>query len=109
LRVRAGDWVYDKWEFESKGKAFEVQVKGSLIMTDAVLALDATLGGAGLMYLTEDAVADKIKSGKLEVVLRPYAPRSVGYFLYFPKRSQVQSKLRAFLEHIKDLNRRNHG
>jgi hypothetical protein len=29
LRVRVDDdWIYDKWEFEQKGKAFHVQIKG---------------------------------------------------------------------------------
>src|SRR5215217_8213158 len=37
IRVGVGDRVYDRWEFESEGKAFEVQVKGLLVMNDGLL------------------------------------------------------------------------
>ncbi len=48
LRVRVDDdWIYDKWEFEQKGKAFHVQIKGSLIVNDAVQALNAASDGVG--------------------------------------------------------------
>jgi DNA-binding transcriptional LysR family regulator len=97
----AGTRVYDRWEFESKGKAFEVQVKGSLILNDLLLVLDATLDGAGLVYTTEDLIIDKVEAGSLEIVLGEYAPTSTGYYLYYPQRSQVHPKLRAFIEHVK--------
>jgi len=97
----AGNRVYDRWEFESKGKAFEVQVKGSLILNDLLLVLDATLDGAGLVYTTEDLIIDKVEAGSLEIVLGEYAPTSTGYYLYYPQRSQVHPKLRAFIEHVK--------
>jgi len=99
VRVDAG-WIYDRWEFEQKGKAFQVQVKGSLLLNDATLALNAASDGLGLMYVTEDIAKEKISSGKLEIVLKPYAPSSDGYYLYYPRRSQVQPKLRAFIEHL---------
>jgi DNA-binding transcriptional LysR family regulator len=102
LRVRVDDdWIYDKWEFEQKGKAFHVQVKGSLIVNDAIQALNAASDGIGLMYVTEDVAKDKLASGKLEIVLNQFAPTSDGYYLYYPRRAQVQPKLRAFIEHIK--------
>jgi len=103
--VGVGDRIYDRWEFESKGKAFEVQVKGSLVMNNSLLALDATLDGAGLVYSNEDAVVDKIEAGDLEVVLGQYAPSSTGWYLYYPQRSQVHPKPRAFIEHVKEYRK----
>jgi DNA-binding transcriptional LysR family regulator len=44
-----------------------------------------------------------VKSGKLEVVLNQFAPSSAGFHLYFPARAQVQPKLRAFIEHIREF------
>jgi DNA-binding transcriptional LysR family regulator len=103
LRVRVDDdWIYDKWEFEQKGKAFQVHIKGSLILNDTVQALNAATDGLGLMYVTEDFAKDKISAGKLEIVLNQFAPTSEGYYLYYPRRSQVQPKLRAFIDHIKN-------
>ena len=90
LRVRVNDdWIYDKWEFEQKGKAFQVHIKGSMILNDTVQALNAAVNGVGLMYVTEDFAKDKIAAGKLEVVLSQFAPSSDGYYLYYPRRSQV--------------------
>jgi DNA-binding transcriptional LysR family regulator len=99
LRFRTGrDEFYDHWEFESKGKDFSVKVTGTLVMNDAILLRDAALAGSGIIYFSEDLVRDQVNAGKLEVVLGQYAATSAGYYLYFPKRSQVQPKLRAFVD-----------
>lgn len=102
IRVGSGDRVYDRWEFESEGKEFEVQVSGSLIMNDATLAMDAALDGLGLIYSSENAIEDRIGNGSLEVVLEGFAAMSSGIYLYFPRRSQVHPKLRAFIDHVKE-------
>jgi DNA-binding transcriptional LysR family regulator len=100
--VGSGERVYDRWEFEKEGKEFEVQVRGSLIMNDATLAMDASLDGLGLIYSSENAIEDRIDNGSLEVVLAGYAATSAGIYLYFPRRSLVHPKLRAFIEHAKE-------
>jgi DNA-binding transcriptional LysR family regulator len=82
-----------------------VQVSGSLIMNNSLLALDAALDGVGLIYSTEDLIIDKVEAGSLEIVLREYAPTSTGYYLYYPQRSQVHPKLRAFIEHVRNYQR----
>ena len=78
-----------------------MQVKGSLIMNDALLMLDAAADGAGIVYTMEAAIKDKVRARKLEIVLKQYASSSTGFYLYYPKRSQVLPKLRAFIEHIR--------
>src|SRR4029079_12703201 len=79
--VGAGDRVYDRWEFEKVGKELAVQVRGSLIMNDATLALDAALDGLGLLYANENSIIDKVEAGKLEIVLDQYAATSTGIYL----------------------------
>lgn len=102
LRGRLGaSYIYDKWEFEQNGEAFRVQVKGNLIFNDSLVMLATALDGAGIIYTTEDAIADKVKAGKLEIVLNQFAPSSTGFYLYYPRRSQVLPKLRAFVDHLK--------
>jgi DNA-binding transcriptional LysR family regulator len=103
--VGAGDRVYDRWEFENEDKEFAVQVRGSLIVNDATLALDAALDGFGLLYANENAIIDKVEAGKLEIVLDRYAATSAGIYLYYPQRSQVHPKLRAFIEHVKEYQK----
>ncbi len=105
IRPRLGASLYERWEFEHQGKEFQVQVKGSLILNDSLLILDAAMEGAGIAYSTEDAIRDKVRSGKLEIVLDSFACTSAGFYLYYPRRSQVLPKLRAFIEHIKSENR----
>ncbi|MGK6318999.1 LysR substrate-binding domain-containing protein [Sphingomonas sp. DT-204] len=101
--VGAGERIYDRWEFENEGKEFAVQVRGSLITNDATLALDVALDGSGLLYTSEVAIMDRAEAGDLEIVLDRYAGSSTGIYLYYPRRSQVHPKLRAFIEHVKDL------
>lgn len=105
IRPRLGAGLYERWEFEDKGKEFQVQVKGSLILNDALLMLGAAVEGAGIAYSTEDAIRDEVRSGQLEIVLDQFACVSTGFYLYYPKRSQVLPKLRAFIEHIKSENK----
>jgi DNA-binding transcriptional LysR family regulator len=105
LCVGVGHRVYDRWEFEHRNKPFEVQVRGSLIMNDAFLALDAAEDGAGLVYTDEDMIADRLKAHRLEIVLSDYAAFSTGCYLYYPQRSQAPPKLRAFIEHVKGKRR----
>jgi DNA-binding transcriptional LysR family regulator len=101
IRARLGKGLYDRWEFESKGKDFKVQVKGNLILNDSFLSLGAAIDGAGIIYTMESAIENEIKAGKLEVVLGQYAATSAGFYLYYPKRSQVQPKLRVFIEFLR--------
>ena len=101
IRPRLGASLYERWEFEQRGKEFQVQVKGSLILNDALLMLDAAMDGAGIVYSTEDAVRKRVRSGKLEIVLNQFACTSAGFYLYYPKGAQVLPKLRAFIDHIK--------
>lgn len=106
LRIRFGNTgLYDRWDFEQKGKEFQVHVKGSLIMNDSNYLVDSAVKGLGLLYTVEESITDYVKSGKLEIVLKSFASNSGGYYIYYPKRSQMLPKLRAFIDHIKEETR----
>lgn len=100
LRIGENDF-YDRWEFETKGKDFQVQVSGSLIMNDTVLITRAAVMGNGITYCAEVSVRDELRSGKLELVLENYAAVSEGFYLYYPSKAQVLPKLRAFIDHCR--------
>jgi DNA-binding transcriptional LysR family regulator len=101
IRASFGDGdMYDHWEFESKGKDFQVKVNGSLTLNDTVLLLNAAVEGTGLIYTAVDWIRNEVKSGKLEIVLDDFAANSDGFYLYYPNRSQVLPKLRAFLDFV---------
>lgn len=102
LRVRFGNAaLYDRWEYVQGGNEFSVHVNGTLIMNDVFMLVNAAVAGAGLIYTTMDSVEDKLQNGELEMVLDQYATSSTGFYLYYPQRSQVLPKLRAFIEHIR--------
>jgi DNA-binding transcriptional LysR family regulator len=105
IRARLGTGLYERWEFQHKGKEFQVQVRGSLIINDSLLTLNAAADGAGIVYSTEDAISSAVQSGNLEIVLSQFSCASAGFYLYYPKRSQVLPKLRAFIEHIRIENK----
>lgn len=105
LRTRLGNYIYERWEFEDKGKEFQVQVKGSMIFNDSILMMGAAIDGAGLIYTDKEAIKKQVESGKLEIVLEKYKSVSDGYYLYFPKTAQVLPKLRAFIDHFKQSNK----
>jgi DNA-binding transcriptional LysR family regulator len=51
----------------------------------------------GLSYELESVARPFIDAGALIPTLLPYATRTPGFYLYFPARSQVLPKLRAFI------------
>lgn len=103
---RLGGGPYDKWEFAQKGKDLEVHVRPALVVNDTLLMLEAAAAGLGLVYTTENAIEDKLKRRELEIVLAQFAVSSSGFYLYFPRRSQVLPKLRAFIDHLQGMKRR---
>lgn len=100
IRVRLGDRLYDGWEFEHKGKELQVQVKGSLIVNDSALMVKAAVDGSGVIYSAEESVREELQTGQLELLLKPFAATSAGYYLYYPRQSRTLPKLRAFIEHV---------
>jgi DNA-binding transcriptional LysR family regulator len=103
IRARFGinSGIYDKWEFQEKGKEFEVKIHGNLIFNDTLHIRQAVLDGLGLTYNAFEVVKDEIQSGKLEIVLPSFQTQTEGFYIYFPRASQVSPKLRAFIDHFK--------
>lgn len=97
------DRIYDRWEFEHRGSEFQVQVKGSLMLNDTTFLRQACLEGRGMMYGALDSIEPYVRSGKLEIVLESYSAISTGFYLYYPRKSQVLPKLRAFIDHLKEV------
>jgi DNA-binding transcriptional LysR family regulator len=102
ILMNMGQGVYDRWEFENRGKEFEVQVKGNLTLNDSTQTTISALNGVGLIYYLQEAIEPYLHTGELETVLDSYAATSAGYYLYYSKASQLQPKLRAFINHIKE-------
>jgi DNA-binding transcriptional LysR family regulator len=101
IRLRFASGTMQPWAFEKRGKSMEVVVKGSLIVSDGDLAIRAALDGVGLARLPFTVVDTLIARNRLVPLLEDWAPRSVGFYLYYPSRRQIPAALKAFIGFIK--------
>ena len=101
IRRRFASGAISHWFFEKKGKSLEVAVQGSLIVSEGDLALRAALDGVGIARLPITAVSASIGRRQLVPLLQDWAPRSVGFYLYYSSRRQVPAPLRAFVDFLK--------
>jgi DNA-binding transcriptional LysR family regulator len=101
LRQRFASGVVSRWSFEKRGKSVEVAVTGSLISSESDLAIRAALGGLGIARVPASYVESHIASKRLFPLLEDWAPRSVGFFLYYPSRRQMPAALQAFIDVLK--------
>jgi DNA-binding transcriptional LysR family regulator len=76
------------WEFAKDGREVRVRVEGQLTFNTISSMIDAAVGGLGVGYVPESAVADEIKAGRLVQVLDEWSPMFAGYYLYYPRRRQ---------------------
>lgn len=104
LRGRFPSGNMPAWEFERNGEEVIVDPSGPMIVrigggTD--LAVEAAVGGLGIVHLFEDWLRPYFNSGTLAPVLEPWWPSFSGPFLYYPGRRLVPAPLRAFIDFIK--------
>jgi DNA-binding transcriptional LysR family regulator len=85
------------WDFEEKGRPFEVRVEGPLVFNNSDLTREAALAGQGLAYVYEDEVTADIKAGRLKRILERWCPTFPGYYLYHTSRRQTPPALAALI------------
>lgn len=91
-----------RWEFAQRGRWFELDVNGPLIVNDPALAIRAALDGLGLTHTVEPAVREHLADGRLETVLDTWLPPYDGFYLYYPSRFQMPPKLRVFIDFLRE-------
>ncbi|HEY9104352.1 LysR family transcriptional regulator [Chitinimonas sp.] len=96
-RFRSSGAIY-RWELLREGRLVEVEVDGSLIVSDSEGLVEGALDGIGLSYLFEGLVAQELVDGRLVRVLPEASPRFAGFHLYYPSRHQLAPKLRCFID-----------
>lgn len=106
LRGRFSSGVMTAWEFERDGEVVRIEPTGPLVVsvgTATDLAVDAAIGGAGVVALFEEWLRPYFASGALEPVLEQWWQRFSGPFLYYAGRRLVPAPLRAFIDFIKTV------
>ena len=108
-RLPAGGFI--PWLFVDNGKASEVAVKGSIVVSnDPDLVISAAIAGIGVAYLYEEYVAPLIAEGRLvSLIDRSALPVTDGFFLFYPSRRQNPAALNALIECLRSELRTGSG
>jgi len=104
LRGQFASGTIPAWEFERDGEVVLVEPTGPLLVRlggAADLAVDAAIGGLGVIQLFEEWLRPHLDSGALEPVLEPWWQSFSGPFLYYPGRRHLPAPLRAFVDFIR--------
>ncbi|WP_144141366.1 LysR family transcriptional regulator [Paraburkholderia sp. BCC1884] len=102
VRMRMPSGAIYQWEFERRGEALRVDVKGALMLDEPAMTLQAARAGLGLAYLSEWNAAADLQAGTLVRVLEAWTPPLDGLCLYYPGRRHVPAGLRALIEMIRE-------
>jgi DNA-binding transcriptional LysR family regulator len=109
LRGRFTSGAMTPWEFERDGEIVQVDPSGPLIVrigAAADLAVEAALAGTGIIHLFEDWLRPYLASGALKPILESWWQPFPGPFLYYPGRRLLPAPLRAFVDFIQRLSKR---
>lgn len=94
-----------RWEFAGPGasqRAFEVETSGSFVTNDLRTMVAAAEQGVGLLHVIEDYVRPQLDDGRLIRVLDDWALTFDGFSLYMSSRVQMPSKLRVFVDFLRE-------
>jgi DNA-binding transcriptional LysR family regulator len=106
IHLRLGTGPVSDWAFVDGGQPFKVTVNGPLIVNDAEACLRAVLRGVGFGRVPISMALTYLEKGEIVTVLDAYAVEGPGLTLYYPSRSQVLPKLRAFAQFARARMRR---
>lgn len=81
-----------------------IDVDGPLIVDEMRLAAAAARNGVRIAHVFRQFVEENILSGKLQAVLEKFSPKRGMFHVYYPSSRQLPSKLRVFIDHIRDAN-----
>lgn len=102
IRRRMGSGAVYRWELEKRGRPMVVDVRGSLVVDDDEVTLQAVLAGAGLAYMGLEAATPHLRAGRLVEVLPDWTPPFPGLRLFHPSGRYVRATLRAFIEVMRE-------
>lgn len=94
-----------EWKFNANGAPLTVEVSGRLIYSEMRSAMDAARRGLGLAYVYRHFADEYIGQGQLVPLLEDQCVAMEGFYLYYPNRSHMPGKLRAFIAFMQEANR----
>src|ERR1700733_371477 len=93
--------IFD-WELIDGKKMVSVKTSGTALVTESTEALSLALASVGIAYVVEPLARRYFREGSLKWLLPQTAIEHDGLFLYYPKRSSLAPKLRAFIDVAKE-------
>lgn len=88
----------NRWELMRGRRVVAVEVPGHVVVDDSQSLIAMAVQGMGLTYAADLIAQPDVAAGRLEPVLERHGRRTPGLYLYFPRRMQSQTKLRAFID-----------
>lgn len=92
----------ESWRFERIGTSVVVKVRPTFSVNSASAVRDALIGGIGIGFCPEFAVARHLKSGRLVTLFDDLVPTTYGVYLVYPHRNHLSAKVRSFLDFAVD-------
>lgn len=98
-----------RWEFEHKGRGFDVAVNPRITTNDMWIMVRTACAGGGVTFGMEDTFRPYIERGELVSLMEEYLPPFQGFYLYFADRRNLPPKLRALIDHVRYRPDREHA
>lgn len=90
-----------RWEFTEDDRDFAVTVEPKMTTNDMALMVKMARAGAGLTIGMAETFGSLLNTGELRAILEPYCPPLPGFFLFYPSRRYLPTKLRALVDHVR--------
>ncbi|USX19846.1 LysR family transcriptional regulator [Oxalobacteraceae bacterium OTU3REALA1] len=94
-----------EWKFEDRGQTVQIDVQGRLIYDEMRSVLDAAVQGQGIAFILEDFAKQELANGSLRQILRLHTEVDDAFHLYYPHRTHMPGKLRAFVDFMRTANK----
>jgi len=104
-RYSLGGRLFD-WKFQVAGQMVHIDVQGRLIVDDMRSVVDAAVRSAGIAFAYADFARQEIAAGSLVRILTEDSATDDAFHIYYPHRSHMPGKLRAFVDFMRDANHR---
>jgi DNA-binding transcriptional LysR family regulator len=95
-----------RWEFTAKGREIVVDVPSRVVSTDSAVNIRLARAGLGVAIVYEDQVREEVARRELIPVLKEFCEPFAGYYLFYPQRRQTSRALRALIDHLLTIRKR---
>lgn len=91
------------WMFQREGQPLEVSVSGKLIINDLSGEIALAKAGLAVVQTVASVVREEIARNELVPILADYQVVLGRMYLYFPSRTHMPLRVRAFIDHFRDI------